>query len=229
MNSSNTAYNPTYTAASRPVVLNRPFRSVSELGNVFRGTPWRNLDFMTPESGDRGLLDLFTLEEAPSDNLVGGRVNLNMASPDVLTALIQGAGMVDGTSTISNATAGNMAFEFKNYVTGTALGQGHLKDRSEIVGRWVGGTTYAGAAQEMAAKLTGPQKPLPRNRDTIMASLADVGTVRTWNFLIDVVAQSGSVVNGQFNPQGEVRVWECLAIDRFTALVVARSSESINN
>jgi hypothetical protein len=56
-----------------------------------------------------------------------------------------------------------------------------------------------------------------------------VGTVRTWNFLIDVVAQSGSVVNGQFIPQGESRVWDCVAIDRFTARVVARSSESINN
>jgi hypothetical protein len=216
-------------SSSRPVVLDRPFQSISELGNVFRGTPWRNLDLMTPESGDRVLLDLFTLEEAPADNVVGGRVNLNMASLDVLTALIQGAGMVNGTSTISKATASDMALEFKNYVTGAASGQGYLKDRSEIVGRWVAGTTYAGAAQEMAAKLTDSQKPLPRNRDTIVASLADVGTVRTWNFLIDVVAQSGSVVNGQFIPQGEARLWDCVAIDRFTARVVARSSESINN
>jgi hypothetical protein len=122
-----------------------------------------------------------------------------------------------------------MALDFKNYVTGIAPGQGYLKDRSEIVGRWVTGTTYAGAAQEMATKLANSQQPLPRNRDTIVASLADVGTVRTWNFLIDVVAQSGSVVNGQFIPQGEARVWECLAIDRFTARIVARSSESINN
>jgi hypothetical protein len=137
--------------------------------------------------------------------------------------------MVDGTSSISNTTADEMADEFGNFISGTGAGQGYLKDRSEIVGRWVAGTTYAGAAQEMAAKLTGSQKPIPRNRDTIVASLADVGTVRTWNFLIDVVAQSGSVVNGQFIPQGEARVWDCVAIDRFTARVVARSSESINN
>jgi hypothetical protein len=229
MNSSNTTYNSSYNANSRTIVLNRPFRSIAELGNVFRGTPWRNLDFMTPESGDRVLLDLFTLEEPPSDNLVGGRVNLNMVSKSVLTALLQGAGMVDGTSSISNTTADEMADEFGNFISGTGAGQGYLKDRSEIVGRWVAGTTYAGAAQEMAAKLTGSQKPIPRNRDTIVASLADVGTVRTWNFLIDVVAQSGSVVNGQFIPQGEARVWDCVAIDRFTARVVARSSESINN
>ena len=227
MNSSNTtaSYNPSYNPSSRPIILNRPFRSIAELGNVFRGTPWRNLDFMTPESGDRVLLDLFTLEEAPSDNLVGGRVNLNMVSQDVLTALIQGAGMVDGISTISKATATDMALEFNKFITE----QGYLKDRSEIVGRWVAGTTFAGPAEKMAFKLDDTQKPLHRNRDTVVASLADVGTVRTWNFLIDVVAQSGSVVNGRFVPQGESRVWECVAIDRFTARIVARSSENIRN
>ncbi len=227
MNSSNTSasYNPTYNSASRPIVLNRPFRSIAELGNVFRGTPWRNLDFMTPESGDRVLLDLFTLEEAPSDNLVGGRVNLNMVSPPVLSALLQGAGLVDGTSTIDAATAGNMALEFNNLTTGNAT----LKDRSEIVGRWVSGTTFAGPAEKMASKLATTQQPLHRNRDTIVASLADVGTVRSWNFLIDVVAQSGTVTNGQFIPQGESRVWECIAIDRFNARVVARTTENISN
>ena len=227
MNSSNTSasYNPTYNPASRPIVLNRPFRSVSELGNVFRGTPWRNLDFMTPESGDRVLLDLFTLEEAPSDNLVGGRVNLNMVSQPVLSALLQGAGLVDGISTIDATTAGNMALEFSNFITGNST----LKDRSEIIGRWVSGTSFAGPAEKMASKLATTQQPLHRNRDTIVASLADVGTVRSWNFLIDVVAQSGLVTNGQFIPQGESRVWECIAIDRFNARVVARTTENISN
>jgi hypothetical protein len=227
MNSSNTSasYNPTYNPASRPIVLNRPFRSIAELGNVFRGTPWRNLDFMTPESGDRVLLDLFTMEESPSDNLVGGRVNLNMVSQPVLSALLQGAGLVDGISTIDATTAANMALEFNNFTTGNAT----LKDRSEIVGRWVSGTTFAGPAEKMASKLATTQQPLHRNRDTIVASLADVGTVRSWNFLIDVVAQSGLVTNGQFIPQGESRLWECVAIDRFTARVVARTTENISN
>ncbi len=229
MNSSNTTYNPTFDENSRPVVLNRPFRSVSELGNVFRGTPWRNLDFMTPESGDRVLLDLFTLEEAPEDNVVGGRVNLNLVSKPVLSALIQGAGMADSVSTISNTTANEMADEYLSFISGTESGEGYLKDRSEIVGRWVSGTSYAGIGQEMAFKLSDSQKPIYRNRHSIVASLADVGTVRTWNVLIDLIAQSGSVVNGQFIPQGESRIWECVSIDRFTAEIVARSSESVRN
>jgi hypothetical protein len=215
-------------SASRPVVLNRPFRSVAELGNVFRGTPWRNLDFMTPESGDRVLLDVFTCEEPPPDNLVGGRVNLNMVSKPVLTALIQGAGLAGG-STIDQTTAGNMADAYITFVSGAGSGQGYLKDRSEIVGRWVSGTSFGGPAQTMASRLSATQQPLPRNRDTIVASLADVGTVRTWNILIDVVAQSGTAANGPFIPQGESRVWECVAIDRFTARVLARSSENISN
>jgi hypothetical protein len=180
---------------------------------------------MTPESGDRVLLDLFTLEEAPSDNLVGGRVNLNMVSQPVLSALLQGAGLVDGVSTIDATTAANMTLEFNKFITGNST----LKDRSEIVGRWVSGTTFAGPAEKMASKLATTQQPLHRNRDTIVASVADVGTVRSWNFLIDVVAQSGLVTNGQFIPQGESRVWECVAIDRFTARVVARTVENISN
>jgi hypothetical protein len=229
MNSSNTTYNPTFDENSRPVVLNRPFRSVAELGNVFRGTPWRNLDFMTPESGDRVLLDLFTLEEAPEDNVVGGRVNLNLVSKPVLSALIQGAGMADSVSTISNATANAMADEYLSFISGADSGEGYLKDRSEIVGRWVSGTSYTGIGQEMAFKLSDSQKPIYSNRQTIVASLADVGTVRTWNVLIDLIAQSGSVVNGQFIPQGESRIWECVSIDRFTAEIVARSSEPVRN
>ena len=41
---------------ARPQRLDRPFRSVGELAFVFAGTPWRQLDFGTPESGFSGLL-----------------------------------------------------------------------------------------------------------------------------------------------------------------------------
>src|ERR1700761_7281691 len=44
---------------SRPVILNRPFQSVAELGYVHRGMPWKSLDFFTPQSADDALLDVF--------------------------------------------------------------------------------------------------------------------------------------------------------------------------
>ncbi|MEI9999208.1 MAG: hypothetical protein WDO13_08540 [Verrucomicrobiota bacterium] len=44
---------------SRPLILNRPFRSVAEMSYAFSGTPWKNIDFFTPESGSSALLDVF--------------------------------------------------------------------------------------------------------------------------------------------------------------------------
>ncbi|MBJ7392046.1 MAG: hypothetical protein JHC85_10785, partial [Chthoniobacterales bacterium] len=62
---------------SRPVVLDRPFRSVAELGYVFRGAPWKQLDFSCPETADAALLDLFCVSEPPAmrEPLTAGKVN----------------------------------------------------------------------------------------------------------------------------------------------------------
>ena len=46
-------------SAGRGIVLNRPFRSVGELGYAFRDLPFKSLDFFTVESADAGLLDVF--------------------------------------------------------------------------------------------------------------------------------------------------------------------------
>jgi hypothetical protein len=93
---------------SRPYFLHRPFRSVAELGYVFSGTPWKNIDFFTPQSGDSGLLDIFTAYETPltvnnQQPLVAGVVNLNTRQAPVLQALISGAGVDEATASGSNA------------------------------------------------------------------------------------------------------------------------------
>jgi hypothetical protein len=212
---------------SRPVILNRPFRSVAELGHVFRGTPWRNLDVMTPESGDRALLDVFCLEEAPEDNLVAGRVNLNTRHKPVLKALVQGAGLVNG-NTIDGDTAEKIAAQLITFTSGTGSGQGPLRDRSEIVGRFVSGTSFTGPAEDMAAQLKTSEQPIERNRDVIIAALADAGTVRTWNVLIDIIAQTGTrTANGDFNVNGESRLWYSVAIDRVTGKILDHSTENV--
>ena len=77
---------------SRPYILHRPFRSVAELGYVFSGTPWKNLDFFNPESGDSALLDVFCINDTDNPNgLVAGKVNLNTQQPPVLWAILAGA------------------------------------------------------------------------------------------------------------------------------------------
>ena len=99
---------PFTQSQSRPLLLHRPFRTVAELGYVFRDMPWKNLDFFAPESADAGLLDLFCINETASPtSLVAGKVNLNTRQAPVLTAIISGACVDDPK--ITNATVGSVS------------------------------------------------------------------------------------------------------------------------
>ncbi len=78
--SQTTAFN---SLKSRPIMLNRPFRSVADIGYVFRGMPWKGLDLFTSRSGDSALLDLFCVQEpavsasAAHPPAEAGKLNLN--------------------------------------------------------------------------------------------------------------------------------------------------------
>jgi hypothetical protein len=143
----------TYQGQSRPYFLHRPFRSVAELGYVFSGTPWKNIDFFTPQSGDDSLLDLFTINETPTESsdpnsLVAGTVNLNARQAPVLQALLAGAyvdeALASGVATTPfSPITGAEANEILTSVSGlisrtesTATGEGPLQNVSELVGRW---------------------------------------------------------------------------------------------
>jgi len=153
---------------SRPVMLNRPFKTVAELGYVDSGTPWRNLDFSTPESGYAALLDIFCMNDTDDSNgLVAGRVNLNTHQPPVLQAILAGAYKDDASLSTSspillsgtgNGAASAIAAALVSRtsdVSGTfGVGSGPLVNISEIVGKWVttgaalgawdGGKSYRG-------------------------------------------------------------------------------------
>ncbi|MEJ0001549.1 MAG: hypothetical protein WDO13_21900 [Verrucomicrobiota bacterium] len=103
--------------ANRPVMLNRPFQSVGELGYVFRDMPWKTIDLFSANSADSGLLDLFTLSDAP---VIAGRVNPNTPYPQVLAALLSGAtaSTANGT-TVSSTTALSIAQAITNATSAT--------------------------------------------------------------------------------------------------------------
>ncbi|HEY0255900.1 MAG TPA: hypothetical protein VGC39_00540, partial [Candidatus Methylacidiphilales bacterium] len=69
-------------------------------------------------------------------------------------------------------------------------------------------------------------------RESIVRALGDETTTRTWNLMIDVVAQSGHYPPGastlsQFVVDGERRYWLHIAIDRFTGQIVDRVLEPV--
>jgi hypothetical protein len=138
--------NYSYQDQSRPYYLNRPYRTVAELGCVFRDTPWKNLDFFTPESADNALLDVFTINESDDPSgLVAGKVDLNTRQQPVLQAVLSGGALDDaqtglGLNTpaafMTNAFASNVATALINRTTNSAA-FGPLVNPADLVGHFV--------------------------------------------------------------------------------------------
>lgn len=132
-------------APSRPIVLNRPFESVAEMGCAFSGTPWRNLDFFTPESGNAALLDVFCVADQ-STNLTAGVVDLNTRQAPVLQAVLSGSyedelnhtTAVKGTTGTSSANALATAITKRTSDLTGALGAGSgpFENLTDLVGKW---------------------------------------------------------------------------------------------
>jgi hypothetical protein len=70
-------------------------------------------------------------------------------------------------------------------------------------------------------------------RECVLRAFSDAGQTRTWNLLIDVIAQSGryppnaSTLAG-FLVEGEQHYWVHVAIDRFTGQVLDKQIEVVN-
>ncbi len=219
---------------SRPIVLNRPFHSVAELGYVCRDQPFKQLDFFTPSSGDSALLDLFCIkEDSTSDPVVAGKVNLNTRNAQVLEAIIAGVGRgADGSSQITSPEASSLATAIRDWT----VSNGGFTSLGDVVGRYRNGAYESFYASNpttfFSGGATNANNILQRYREAPIRALSDVGEVRVWNLLIDVVAQSGICGPGasnlsQFALQGETRLWVHLAIDRNTGQIVDQQVEIV--
>ncbi len=132
---------------SRPIILHRPFTSVAEMGVAFRGTPWKNIDFFTPESGDTALLDVFCVNEPPADAVVAGKVNLNTQQLPVLQAVLAGAYRDELTTNklpaLSNTEAAKIASVLVDITSNSTAKswRGPLTNVADLVGHYVNNAT----------------------------------------------------------------------------------------
>jgi hypothetical protein len=228
----------------RPIVLNRPFKSVGELAYTFSDTPWRNLDLSTPESGNSALLDAFCIQDdSTPDAVIAGKVNLNTRQAPVLKALLAGAAKQDdGTSAMSATDVSTIAGALIARTTGnsTASGQGPLRNPAELVGRYISGNgtsaIYKGFSEDVAVNPPSPLSSvgssIQRFRETAIRAFSSVGTTRVWNLMIDVFAQTGRYPQSatsldQFLVEGEKRYWLHVAIDRCTGEVLDQQLEPV--
>lgn len=221
---------------SRPIVLDRPFRSIGELGYAFRGDVWKSIDFFSGNSGDAALLDLFSVSEPSRTGLRAGVVNPNTHNAEVIDAVLSGGikdeSLLSGWSgakpvALTPSQVGKIRDALVNLTTVSPL-----KNRGEMVTRFVGSDSVfpllptGGTADDDASVVK-------RRREAPVRALVDVSATRTWNLMIDVIVQAGRQLPGNTTGQGflvesEKRYWVHLALDRVSGKVVDSIWEAVN-
>jgi hypothetical protein len=212
--------------------LNRRFENVGEFGYAYNPastTTSKTLDFASAASHDKPLLDFFTYNAA---SVRAGLVNLNTRNAPVLASIIRGAWVHDPGSEIlppnttylvsqSDALAAGLAI-----VAATTAANGAAVNRADV----------ARLAEVAAAALHGVAgAPDDERKQTIARTLAEVSQARTWNLMIDVIAQTGNYVSGtpdltdptKFVVQGEKRYWLHIALDRDDGTVLGTQLEEV--
>jgi len=239
---------PTNTVLATPITLTNPYsglsgttitdtnsqptpariNSVGELGYVYREIPGRTIDFVsgttnTSPSSDWKLLDVFSAFPTPPNGLRAGVLNLNTRQINVIAAVLSGASInAEGTGTLAASDVATFASQMVANTSTTNA----LTNRSQLVDLVNNNIIASSSVSDKQA------------RETAIRALAEVGQTRTWNLLIDVVAQAGhfspnamgagsSPTGSQFIVGGENRVWVSTAIDRFTGQVIDRQVEQV--
>jgi hypothetical protein len=210
--------------------LNRRFENVGEFGYAYNPastTPSKTLDFASAGSNDRAILDFFTYNAASNR---AGIVNLNTKNGPVLASIIRGALLHDlgdsdkiPTDVVSSTAALNAA---QAIVQETTSGGGPVLSRGDVV------RLVAVAAPQLPVV---PGVPVDEVKQTIARALAEVGQARTWNLMIDVIAQTGNYAPGtadltdptKFIVQGEKRYWLHVALDRDDGTVLGAQLEEV--
>jgi hypothetical protein len=202
----------------RPQILNRPFQSVAELGQVFRDQPWKTLDFTTAASPDAGLLDVFTLHDSPNE---AGKTSLNTRYKFILTAILSNAIKCLAGTCVNPVITTAQRDAIVDAIFNITSVQPMIR-KTDLL-------TQLANDPSVTTTLGGNKEA----RELVMRAFSDAGQTRTWNLLIDVVGQSGryppnaSTLAG-FLVEGEQHYWVHVAIDRFTGQVVDKQIEVVN-
>ncbi len=196
----------------RPQILSAAFQSVAELGQVFRDQPWKTLNFTTANSGDVGLLDTFTLQDVST---TAGRFTLNTRQLPVLKAILSKSALrIDGTSILTSAQLTSLCNDIAAITASSPV-----LNKSEVVAQLATKASFTGLGNKEA-------------RECVVRALCDATQTRTWDLMIDLIAQSGRyppTANGlaDFVVEGEKRYWLHIAIDRFTGEVIDQQLEAV--
>ena len=229
----------------RPVMMNRPFRSVGEMGYAFRDQPFRTLSFSSGTSiipsPDAGLLDLFTTNDyngppgtptpSPTPAMRAGVISLNSAqAPALASVLANTIRREDTPRTLDLATnpspspspftANDASYALTTFVSLTRTSP--VRNKADLA-------TLIANTNPVGFDATVPKT----QRESIARAFGEAVQTRTWNLLVDLVAQTGHFkpnagsLQNDFVVEGEQHYWVHVAIDRFTGRVVDKQTEVV--
>jgi len=189
-----------------PTVLNHPFSNVGEFGyGLDTANGFQPLNFVTETSNDKAVLDFFTYNPTLHTYPRAGILNLNTRNVPVIAAALKAALKNDtivappssGVISASEATAAA-----QRIVDETKLRP--VLNRGDVVRLVRVGANAAWTKEQ---------------KEAIARALAEMGQARTWNLMIDVIAQTGKCAPGEtdfakFIVEGEKRYWLHIALGR---------------
>jgi hypothetical protein len=212
-------------AGPTPIVLNHAFSNPGDMGYGLRPeyatNRFQRLDFHTANP-NASILDFFTYNPVDHNYPRIGTVNLNTKHVPVLAAVLQSALKRDiDTATLPNpfpvvssseATAAAQAIV---NATNPAAGGTRATSRADI------GRLTAAAAGAISTAGFAAGEETEKVPEVIARALSEVGQTRTWNLMIDVVAQTGrykpnapDLSGNNFIVEGEKRCWLHVALGR---------------
>ena len=156
--------------------------------------------------------------------MMAGRTSVNTRQSAVVTAILtQAAKNLASTSPINTAQANAVATGLT-----TATSSNPMVSKGELISRIT--TTSIDPAYNYSQALAALGNK--EARECVMRALSDACQTRTWNLMIDVIAQSGRYPSNatglaNFVVEGEKRYWLHIAIDRFTGEVLDQQLEAV--
>jgi hypothetical protein len=218
--------------------LDRRFENVGEFGyayNPLSTTTSKTLDFaLSVNDHDTPLLDMFTYNTAGNR---AGILNLNTRNGPVLASIIRGAWVHDlgaenppnpATDLVLQNQALDAAQGIVQETTSATPGRGPVLTRADV------GRLAAAATSKLVADGLW-SSPSEEKKQAMSRALAEAGQARTWNVMIDVIAQTGKYTPGtadltdpaKFVVQGEKRYWLHIALDRDDGTVLGSQLEQV--
>jgi len=238
---------PSGALTQRPFFLARPFRSVADIGYAFRDDPWKSLNLISYNSADSGLLDLFTLSSsttnAPPPDVVAGKLNINSAAANSIAA----GGTTNVTSPVLQALISQALRDYQpnspttlNTAITNAGAVNNIQKLASNVVTYINTNTLINMGDLPGAFPQFPTNAVPvplytglkEPSEAFVRAVVDGSGTRTWNLMIDVIAQSGKYSPAarnldNFTVEGEKHYWLHVAIDRFTGQVVDQQLEPV--